>query len=202
MVDRNQTNSSERNQMNSSRAKPNEQMYLHALILLGLLFCFRVLGQLLVAFFGVEFLPPMEVWMSGALPYQILLPLQLAVIALIGKICRDVTTHSGVFGIPNQRLGRFFLEGGSFYLFIMILRYAIRMWLHPDQRWLGGTLPIAFHFVLATFVLVLARYHLRKQETATSKANESFNQRVMLPLRLSAALGTVGFLYYQLSPHF
>lgn len=31
------------------------------------LFCLRVLGQILVAFAGVTFLPPMEDWFSGAI---------------------------------------------------------------------------------------------------------------------------------------
>jgi hypothetical protein len=44
---------------------------------LALLFLLRVVGQILVAFLGVRFLPPLEDWYSGLLPYPILLPVQL-----------------------------------------------------------------------------------------------------------------------------
>jgi hypothetical protein len=27
---------------------------------------------------------------------------------------------------------------------------------HPDQRWLGGTIPIVFHVVLAAFLFTFA----------------------------------------------
>ena len=45
-------------------------------VLLGL-FVLRVVGQALVAFLGVWFLPPMQAWYSGLLPYTYLLPAQL-----------------------------------------------------------------------------------------------------------------------------
>jgi hypothetical protein len=45
--------------------------------LLLALFVLRVLGQALVAFFNVGFLPPMPAWYSGLMPYEYLLPSQL-----------------------------------------------------------------------------------------------------------------------------
>ena len=33
----------------------------------------------------------------------------------------------------------------------MVVRYVIRMARRPDQRWLGGTIPIIFHSVVAAF---------------------------------------------------
>ena len=43
----------------------------------------------------------------------------------------------------------------------MVLRYVLTMSLFPERRWLGsGTIPIVFHFVLATYLLVWSR-HLR-----------------------------------------
>ena len=52
------------------------------LVALTLLFALRVAGQALVAFFDVGWLPPMEAWYSGLLPYPILLPTQLAILAV------------------------------------------------------------------------------------------------------------------------
>ena len=46
--------------------------------LLLCLFVLRVLGQMLVAFRRVSFLPPMEQWQSGLVPYHVLLAMQCA----------------------------------------------------------------------------------------------------------------------------
>jgi hypothetical protein len=61
------------------------------------LFCDRVLGQLLVAFFSVSFLPPMEEWYSGALAYPPLLASQILIILLYGKVALDFTRCRGFF---------------------------------------------------------------------------------------------------------
>jgi hypothetical protein len=42
-----------------------------------------VAGQAMVAFFDVQWLPPMERWYSGLVPYEILLPAQIAIIVLM-----------------------------------------------------------------------------------------------------------------------
>ena len=52
------------------------------LALLTFLFALRVLGQALVAFVGVAWLPIMEQWFSGLIPYPILLMIQFLVLVL------------------------------------------------------------------------------------------------------------------------
>jgi len=42
----------------------------------------------------------------------------------------------------------------------MAARYVVRMKRRPDQRWLGGTIPIVFHTVVAAFQWTFAIYHL------------------------------------------
>ncbi len=37
----------------------------------------------------------------------------------------------------------------------------IRMYLCPVERWTGGSLPIFFHWVLASFLLIMGLYHRR-----------------------------------------
>jgi hypothetical protein len=64
-------------------------------LLLGL-FCLRVLGQMLVAFAGVTFLPPMKEWQSGLLPYPVLLLSQFAIIGLFAKVAADFTQQKGI----------------------------------------------------------------------------------------------------------
>lgn len=133
----------------------------HALALttLTLLFALRVLGQILVAFWHVPYLPPMEHWMSGLMPYWLLLPCQIALLALMETICVHAWRGHGRFTRTSAATVRRLKIGGIIYLVAVIARYAITMALYPQMRWLGGCIPIAFHVVLATFVLTLARYY-------------------------------------------
>src|SRR4026207_1373115 len=45
-------------------------------------FCCRVLGQALVAFFDITWLPPTEEWYSGLMAYPLLLPTQVLIIVI------------------------------------------------------------------------------------------------------------------------
>jgi hypothetical protein len=126
-------------------------------------------GQALVAFFDVKFLPPMKEWFSGLLPYPELLVSQILIIFLYGKICVDFARAQGYFVIPSRRLGLNLLRFGYVYLGAMIVRYVVRMWLYPDQRWTGGCIPIFFHWVLASFLLVLGNYHWQATKEPQSK---------------------------------
>lgn len=122
-------------------------------------FCLRVFGQMLVAFVGVSWLPPMDEWYSGLLPYPYLLPSQFLIIVLYGKICLDFTRGDGFFVRPYTGFGSGVLVFGYVYLAAMVLRYIIQMSLHPEARWFGGTIPIFFHWVLATFIIAFGRFH-------------------------------------------
>ena len=51
------------------------------------------------------------------------------------------------------------LEAARFYAASMILRYAVWMTIRPDQRWTGDLIPVVFHIVLASFLLVVAHHH-------------------------------------------
>lgn len=123
------------------------------------LFGLRVAGQALVAFAGETSLPPMEQWQSGILPYPVLLASQLAILALGSRICLEVGRGEGTFGSPRAWLRHGALWFGRVYFAAMIVRYAVQMQLHPEAPWFGHTIPIVFHLVLASFVLVFARSH-------------------------------------------
>ena len=133
----------------------------HALALttLTVLFALRVLGQILVAFWHVPFLPPMQDWMSGLMPYCLLLPCQIVLLGLMGTICVHAWRGRGLFTRTTAGTVRKLQIAGTIYLVAVIVRYAVTMALVPQMRWLGGCIPIVFHVVLATFVLTLARYH-------------------------------------------
>ena len=127
--------------------------------ILLVLFIGRVFGQLLVALGLAPFLPPMKEWFSGLIPYPWLLLSQVLIIILYGKVCIDFTRNHGFFVIPRRNLGRGLLIFGTLYLAVMIIRYIIRMSFYPDQRWAGGCIPIFFHWILATFLLIVGKYH-------------------------------------------
>ena len=122
------------------------------------LFVLRVAGQAMVAFFGVPWLPPMDRWYSGLVPYQVLLPAQLLIIVLMAKICSDFTRRRGFFVRPRRFFAVHWLWFGWLYLAIMILRYPVQMQLKPD----GPIIPIFFHWVLAAFVIAVGFWHRRR----------------------------------------
>ena len=74
------------------------------------------------------------------------------IILLYGRIAVDVTRGRGVFAVPRRRATAALIAGGSVYLAVMALRYAIRMTLYRPERWSGGSIPIFFHWVLAGFI--------------------------------------------------
>lgn len=117
------------------------------------LFALRVAGQVLVAFFSVQFLPSMEAWYSGLMPYEYLLPSQVILIAVMAKICIDFTRERGYFYEPKRWLAKEFLWFGYVYLAAMIAR-AVFLWDHP--------IPIVFHWVLAAFVIAVGVSHRRR----------------------------------------
>ncbi len=130
------------------------------LSLLTFLFVLRVLGQVLVAFFGVDFLPAMENWYSGLLPYPVLLPIQIVMIIVMVRIIWDVTRGSGIFSITKRETGIFLKWFSYVYFLSMVVRYMYIMAGHPEWRWFGHTIPIWFHMVLAAFLYTYSHYHI------------------------------------------
>ncbi len=101
----------------------------------------------------------MKEWYSGLLPYPWLLPAQILIILVLGWICVDFTRQRGLWTRTRPFFGRGLLVFGYVYLGAMVLRYVLRMVLVPEARWFGQTIPIFFHWVLATFLIVFGRWH-------------------------------------------
>jgi hypothetical protein len=118
------------------------------LTLLTALFAARVLGQALVAFVGVTWLPPMEAWYSGLLPYPVLLPVQVLILAVQLVIDRDVWRGRGFFARSRPRAGRALRWLAAAYALAMVVRYALTR---------AHLVPIVFHLVLAAYLFVLGR---------------------------------------------
>ena len=126
---------------------------------LTILFLLRVAGQVIVVLFHPTWLPPMAEWYSGLLPYPYLLPAQILILALMVSIDRSFSTGTGPFVLPRPRMGRWLMTASYLYFGGMVVRYIVSMTLHPERRWLGGTIPIVFHCVLATYLHLVGRYH-------------------------------------------
>ena len=129
------------------------------LALITFLFACRVLGQSLVAFVGVHWLPAMEQWFSGVIPYPSLLIIQLLLLMLMIRITGEVWRGAGTFAVVRPHWAEFLMKFSGAYAGLMVLRYALTMILHPEMRWFGDVIPIIFHFVLAGFIFVLGHYH-------------------------------------------
>jgi hypothetical protein len=119
----------------------------------------RVLGQLVVAIAAPRWLPSVEQWQSGLLPYPVLLAGQTVVLTLMVWISIDFSRGAGFWVEPRPHLGLAALIWSYLYFTAMIARYVVRMLRRPDQRWLGGTIPIIFHCVVAAFQWVFGTYH-------------------------------------------
>jgi hypothetical protein len=139
---------------------PDPTSYALWLWLFTALFFLRVVGQVVVVLFHPRWLPPMPQWYSGLMPYRYLLPAQILILALMVAIDLGFSAGSGVFVAPRPVLGRWLVGLSFVYWAGMALRYVLRMRRHPDQRWLGGTIPIVFHCVLAAFLFTFGRYHV------------------------------------------
>lgn len=120
------------------------------------LFLLRVVGQIEVWLLAPSWLPPMQAWYSGLLPYPLLLPAQILLLMLMA-----VLAYRRTVGTPHARQNR----GGLRMLRGLALAYfasmAVRLFwtlrMHGSEFYLHGGIPIAFHWVLALFVLVYAR---------------------------------------------
>ena len=118
-------------------------------ILLSLFAC-RVLGQLLVVAGLAPFLPPLDDWQSGLLPYPILLASQIVILSLLAMVCVQFSKREGYFVRPRPWLATPLWIVGWIYALGMVLRYAM---LRRD------VIPVVFHIVLASFLLLVAHHH-------------------------------------------
>ncbi|HVO95133.1 MAG TPA: hypothetical protein VMT22_19920 [Terriglobales bacterium] len=132
------------------------------LALLTLLFFLRVLGQVLVAFFSVSWLPEMNQWFSGLIPYPALLAIQISMLMVMITISTHIWRGEGLFAERRPASARFLVGFSFLYAGTMALRYVLTMILRPEMRWFGGTIPIFFHFVLAAFILAWGRFHAHR----------------------------------------
>jgi len=133
------------------------------LAFLAALFFLRVMGQMLVAFISVTWLPAMQHWYSGLIPYPVLLAIQLLMLAIMIKISTDISRGAGLFAKKRPGWSRFLVRFSALYAGVMALRYILTMTFKPEMRWFGGVIPIFFHFILAAFPYIWGRFQSQKE---------------------------------------
>ena len=128
------------------------------LLIFSVLFLLRVAGQLLVVLRAPAWLPPMGQW--HLMPYHLLLPIQIAFLVLMALIEVSLFRAWEPLDGAEPAFGRFLIGFSFVYAGAMAVRYAVRMYRQPGERWFGGAIPIVFHFVLAAFLFTWGKYHV------------------------------------------
>ena len=132
------------------------------LIVLLLLFSFRVAAQFIQLVTDVPLLPSFDAWHSASIPYVVLLGSQCLIIFLalmvIVKIFKQSyrANHSRSIGL---------LWVGRLYFLFMAARFVLSITIMQSHTWFGATLPAVFHMVLALFLIVLGTYEKSQLES-------------------------------------
>lgn len=132
----------------------NASGYAAILWMLLLLFVLRVLGQIVVMIWRPRWLPPPPQWYSGLIAYPYLLGFQLLFIAAMSLMILGLHPGSGPFGSPAAGFATFCIAFSVPYYGFMVYRWIFRVLRNPARRWYDTLIPIAFHCVLASFLLV------------------------------------------------
>jgi hypothetical protein len=99
---------------------------------------------------AAPFLPPIDEWQSGLLPYPLLLASQVLILGVMTTVCLQFSRGRGYVVRPHGFLATPLWIAGWIYAVAMLVRYAT---LRRDA------IPVVFHIVLAGFLLVVARHH-------------------------------------------
>ncbi len=94
------------------------------------------------------------------MPYRLLLPIQIGFIAVMAWIIVSLFRGAGPLAGTNASFGRFLIGFSFMYAGVMAVRYIVRMYRSPGERWFGGAIPIVFHFVLAAFLFTWGKHHV------------------------------------------
>lgn len=121
------------------------------------LFAARVIGQIETLLVAPAWLPDMDAWYSGMLPYPVLLPVQIAILMLMAVVAWNRRVRSGSFAHSRPRAARALRVLAAIYFAVMAARLAQNVAVNGPEYWRSGAIPVAFHWVLALFMLVSGR---------------------------------------------
>lgn len=121
------------------------------------LFGARVLGQLETLLIAPDWLPDMEAWYSGLMPYYLLLPAQIGILMLMAVVAWNRRVRNGAFARAKPRVAGALRLLAYLYFTVMAVRLGVNIIDNGAEFWREGAIPVAFHWVLALFVLVSGR---------------------------------------------
>ena len=121
-------------------------------------FIVRVVAQPAAFLTGWRVLPGFETWQSGALPYVWLLVSQLVIVGWMTRTARRVSSGTAR---PSRARGQVIAAAAGLYGAAMVTRLLLGVTLFAGHWWFDAPLPTAFHLVIASYLGVYARYHLR-----------------------------------------
>lgn len=121
------------------------------------LFAARVIGQLQTVLIAPAWLPGMDAWFSGLLPYHLLLPAQIGILMLMSAVAWNPRIRGGEFAHEHPRAAQALRIFAVLYFIAMAVRLAMNINTNRADFWSEGAIPVAFHWVLALFVLVAGR---------------------------------------------
>ncbi len=133
------------------------------------LFAMRVLGQLEALLVGPAWLPDMDAWYSGLMPYYLLLPAQIAILMIMSVVAWNRRIRSGAFARAQPRVAGALRSFALVYFTVMCVRLGVNLIENGAEFWREGAIPVAFHWVLALFLLVTGRVpaeHRQQHEVA------------------------------------
>jgi hypothetical protein len=138
------------------------------MLVLLLLFLFRVFAQLIQSIHPISILPPFEAWQSGALPYSILAMSQLLIMVICARI---VWRFFAGTVMPSIGKGRVVLALGLLYFGVMLFRLVMGFTLAQNHVWFSAKLPTMFHLVLAAFLILYGHFHYTQYRDLTIEKN-------------------------------
>ncbi len=83
------------------------------------LFAARVIGQFEVMLLAPAWLPPMDAWYSGLMPYYLLLPAQVVLLMIMTVVAWNRRVRTGRFAAANPRAARALRFAAYVYLGLM-----------------------------------------------------------------------------------
>jgi hypothetical protein len=121
------------------------------------LFAARVIGQFEALVTAPAWLPEMDAWYSGLLPYSLLLPVQIALLMAMTVVAWNRRVRTGRFALAHPQVAAALRFFAVFWFLAMAVRLGLNIAGNGAEFWRAGAIPVAFHWVLALFVLVSAR---------------------------------------------
>lgn len=120
------------------------------------LFTVRVVGQAEVLLLAPHGLPPFQAWESGLVPYPLLLPAQMLLIAWMAVIAAENTRGSGFFWVTREVTRQRLRMIAGIYAAVMALRLVVTIARPPHTVLDRGLIPIIAHWDLALFMVLVA----------------------------------------------